>query len=76
MQIEVDTILLGLGSLLASIVIFYVKGIMQDLKRLPELIERVMELVKKVETLTVDTVRYDEKIKQLEDRVAKLEMKD
>lgn len=76
MEIKIDTLLLGLGSILASIVVFYVKGIMQDLKRLPELIERVMDLVKKVEDLTVNTVRYDEKIKSLEDRVNKLELKE
>lgn len=76
MELKIDTLLLGIGTVLAMIVIFYVRGIMQDLKHLPELIKRVSELIKKVEDLTINTVRYDEKIKQLENRVLRLETKD
>jgi hypothetical protein len=68
--------LLTIGALLASIVLFFVMDILREIKKIkhiPELIEKVSKLVDRVDFLVQKYAVYEEKIIQLEKRIEKLE---
>jgi allophanate hydrolase subunit 1 len=75
MDFNFESIVMSVGAVLATIVLYYVKSMMDDFRRLPELINRVSSLVEKVEKMMVEFAIYQTKLDALERRIEKLETK-
>ena len=72
-DVDLTTLSAGGGSLVVFILIYWVKGTMNDLKKLPQLLSKVDNLIDKIEILVEKTIRSEEKISNLEKRLDKLE---
>lgn len=75
---DVDLTTLGAGgggSVVLGLLIYWIKNTMNDLKQLPQLLNKVDNLIDKIEVLVEKTIRSEEKIANLEKRLDKLEEK-
>ena len=75
-MIQGQEALLTTGVILASIVLYFVVDILNDVKKMkqvPDLIDKVAKLVDKVDYLLQRHAVYEEKIKYLEDRIERME---
>lgn len=76
MEVETKSLFFAVGGILLMIVSFYIKEILRDVKmvqELPKLMERADKLITKVEMLIVSHAVFEEKFRNLEKRLERIE---
>jgi hypothetical protein len=71
---SLNTVLIGIGAILAAIVIYYVKNIMDSIRELPALIDRFREMLKDFKIMMADHQELRSEVRVLEQRIKALEI--